>query len=36
MSTLPTTRDLLFRNSLRNPEKLAVANGPVRYIFGKS
>jgi hypothetical protein len=30
---LPTTKDLLYRNSLRNPGKLAVANGPVRYTF---
>ncbi|MGB9847144.1 MAG: AMP-binding protein, partial [Desulfotomaculales bacterium] len=30
---LPTTKDLLYRCSLRNPGKLAVANGPVRYTF---
>ncbi|MEW5899278.1 MAG: AMP-binding protein, partial [Bacillota bacterium] len=32
---VPTTRDLLYRNSLRNPGKLAVANGPVRYTFAE-
>ncbi|MCL6446986.1 MAG: long-chain-fatty-acid--CoA ligase [Armatimonadetes bacterium] len=32
---LPTTRDLLSRNRLRNPGKLAVASGPVRYTFAE-
>lgn len=35
MGTWLTTRDWVYRNSKRYPNKLAIANGPVRYTFSQ-